>query len=67
MEGKTIKGKAAYEKIKSLIKLKTDPENWIVYYFDEKTGEYWKLESLDPNYHGGGIPVLTKIDKLPDC
>jgi len=60
-----FRGQAANEKIKTLKKIKTDSINWKIYYHDEITDEYWMFESLNPEYHGGGIPILTKIDKIP--
>jgi hypothetical protein len=60
------RGQAANEKIKTLKKVKTDSINWKIYYHDEANDEYWLFESLNPEYHGSGIPILKKIDKIPE-
>ena len=45
--------------------LQSGETGWIRYYLDEDTLEKWVKEYPNSSYHGGGNPVLKKIDKFP--
>jgi len=52
------------EKLQSLIKVGGD-ENWNTYYLD-KDGAKWVKSFPDSGYHGGGAPLLTKVEHFPN-
>ncbi|HET6990518.1 MAG TPA: Imm27 family immunity protein [Bacteroidia bacterium] len=52
-------------KLKRLKEIKIDATNWVCYYIDELNGEKWIKEYPNSDYHGGGAPILTKIEKFP--
>ncbi len=60
-----LEGKSMNNKLSSLIKIKVDGENWLVYYLDEKLNEKWIKEYPNSGYHGGGAPRLRLISKFP--
>ena len=62
----TYKGNEAKNKAKLMTKVKTDQVMWKVYYHDKILNEYWVMEYPEAEGHGGGIPVLTKIDEIPN-
>lgn len=61
----SIRGVALNDKIKSLEKVKTDPDTWEIYYLDKVLNEKWVKEYPDSELHGGGSPVLRKLLKFP--
>jgi hypothetical protein len=61
----TIKGAELETKEKQLTKMRTDTENWLIYYLDGKLLDKWVKEYPDSSYHGGGEPQLRKIEKFP--
>jgi hypothetical protein len=54
-----------YAKRASLKQIQIDGVNWLIYYFDEETGEKWVEEYPHSELHGGGPPQLRKIEKFP--
>jgi hypothetical protein len=60
-----IEGLELEAKEKQLKKIKTDSENWLIYYLDEKSLDRWVKEYPNSSHHGGGAPQLRKIEKFP--
>ena len=61
----TLKGKELNEKIKFLKKIKVNPDNWEIYYTDPQSKEKWMKKYLESELHGGGAPILCKVDMFP--
>lgn len=60
-----IKGQEFYSKKGTLKKVKTDSDNWNIYYLDETTGEKWIQEYPYSEMQAGGPPQLRLINKFP--
>jgi len=60
-----MEGSSLNEKVKNLKKIKVDGKKWLVYYLDSETNEKWVKDYPESDYHGGGAPRLSLIDKFP--
>lgn len=59
-----LTGSELYEKQKSLIEVGGD-EDWKIFYLDPEGGK-WVKSFPNSSYHGGGAPMLTRVDQFPD-
>lgn len=60
-----LEGRDLDAKIRSLEKVKIDPDFYRTYYRDAETGEKWVLEDLFTATVGGGPPQLRMIERFP--
>lgn len=58
-----LAGDILYEKLKSLNKIGQD-KDWNIFYLD-KEGVKWVLSFPNAGYHGGGAPLLTRVEFFP--
>lgn len=58
-------GSIMESKISKLKKVKTDLDNWEIFYVDEQTNEKWVEEKPNSEMHGGGPSRLLLIEKFP--
>ena len=47
----------------SLELVSIDPKTWSKRYRDPRTGEAWVMEFVHPEAHGGGVPILRRVDE----
>ena len=59
------KGADYYRKLELLKKVRTDVENWKIYYVDEINNEKWVEEYPGSELHAGGPPELRLMIKFP--
>jgi hypothetical protein len=59
-----LTGSGLYEKQKLLVEVGGD-EDWNIYYLDPEGGK-WVKSFPNSGYHGGGAPILTRVDQFPD-
>ena len=59
-----ITGSGLYEKQKLLVEVGGD-EDWNIYYLDTEGGK-WVKSFPNSGYHGGGAPILTRVDHFPN-
>jgi hypothetical protein len=60
-----LSGALLDNKLESLRRVKVDSTNWTVFYIDIMTNEKWVKEYPHSDMHGGGAPILKKIEKFP--
>ena len=60
-----LSGTLLHEKIETLKEVKVDSTNWEVFYLDTSINEKWVKEYPHSEMHGGGAPVLKRIEKFP--
>jgi hypothetical protein len=61
----TLEGKELEVKEAQLKFVQSDETRWLRYYIDEETLEKWVKDYPDSSYHGGGAPILKRIEKFP--
>lgn len=59
-----LTGRRIELKMETLTKVGGD-RNWNVYYLDSD-GTKWIKSYPDSGYHGGGLPILTKVARFPE-
>jgi hypothetical protein len=63
--GTILSGAFLDKKLDSLNQVKVDSTNWTVFYIDTLTNEKWVKEYPHSEMHGGGAPILKRIEKFP--
>jgi len=63
---KELYGNEAHKFADSIKELKVDVNNWLVYYFDKETKEFWLMDYPNSELQGGGPPRLTKMSEVPE-
>lgn len=59
-----LTGRKLYAKLESLTEVGGDAD-WNIYYLDSD-GSKWVKSLPNSGYHGGGAPLLTKVERFPN-